>query len=80
MDLQSLYRTMVRRKLVVIPMIVLVVAGLLYTYKAAPPLYKASGSIALANPVTDDQTSTTDGEAARPRRRARRTRSCSTTT
>jgi len=31
MDLQSLYRTMVRRKLVVIPMILLVVAGLLYT-------------------------------------------------
>ena len=65
MDLQSLYRTMVRRKLVVIPMILLVVAGLLYTYKAAPPVYKASGSIALANPVNDDPTPTEEAEAAK---------------
>jgi len=66
MDLQSLYRTMVRRKVVVVPMILLVVAGLLYVYKAAPPVYKASGSIALANPVTEDEAATKDGKVAVP--------------
>lgn len=57
MDLLNLWRLLVRRKLVVIPMVLLSVAGLFYVYESAPPVYQSGGSVALANPKTPDPSS-----------------------
>ena len=51
MDLLSLYRLLLRRKLVIIPMLVLSALAIVYAYTSAPPLYRSTGALALANPA-----------------------------
>ncbi len=50
MDLLALSRTMWRHKIAVIPVLVLVLAGLIYVVKIKPPTYDADGELALLSP------------------------------
>ncbi len=50
MDLLALSRTIWRHKIAVIPVLVLVLAGLIYVVKIKPPTYDADGELALLNP------------------------------
>jgi hypothetical protein len=50
MDLLALSRTLWRHKIAVIPVLVLVLAGLIYVVKIKPPTYDADGELALLSP------------------------------
>jgi capsular polysaccharide biosynthesis protein len=50
MDLLALSRTLLRHKLVVLPILLLVLLGLFYEVKVKPPTFDANGEIALNSP------------------------------
>jgi hypothetical protein len=50
MDLLALSRTLWRHKIAVIPVLVVVLAGLIYVVKIKPPTYDADGELALISP------------------------------
>jgi capsular polysaccharide biosynthesis protein len=50
MELLALFRTIARHKIAVMPVLVLMVLGMVYTFKVRPPTYKSSAELILVSP------------------------------